>query len=231
MTPGKVAPEIIERIRKCLSLGDRSKGATEAEAQTAISMAQKLMAQHNLSMSDVDFKKEVESGAKEATYEHGRSQLDEYEKRLARLMDTLFDVEHFLTDVYKKEEMIWRAGIKFVGVGVDPDVANAAYLSMLGTIRRMGAGTAYQGASKRHYMMGVIDGLISRAEQERRAEKQAAVKSREMVVTKGAVIKAQLAKYELKSCRASSVQPGINEYAHGIKDSAKVSLNFRKTIN
>lgn len=44
---------IIEKIKKLLRLA-QDKGATEAEAATAMSMVQEILAQHNLSMSEID---------------------------------------------------------------------------------------------------------------------------------------------------------------------------------
>lgn len=46
---------ILEKIRACLALGDKDRNPNANEAETAIAMAKKLMAAHNLSMADVAF--------------------------------------------------------------------------------------------------------------------------------------------------------------------------------
>src|SRR5688572_7614826 len=52
MTPEDKTNKIIEKIEKMLRLANNA--GTEAEAATAAQMAQAMLAEHNLSMADVD---------------------------------------------------------------------------------------------------------------------------------------------------------------------------------
>ena len=217
--------KIIETIRRCMSLGSNGSGTTQHEAETAMMMARKLMDKHNLSMSDVDFKKEVETGAKEVKVKHSRFQFDAYEKMLAGLVDLIFDTEHFY-----RYGGIDKAQIVFVGVGLDPEVAGESYSILLEAIRKMGAETGLAGASRRHYMMGVITGCKGRVKEEKRRAAQESVKCRDMIITKDQLIKAQIDSHGLKAGRPLQIRPGQKEFNAGLIDSNRVNLSFRKSL-
>lgn len=96
---------IIDRIRKLLALA-RDKGASEAEAATAMEMASKLMLQHNIKESEVDEKKE-EPGLFPGVYPSA----DEWEYNLAAAAAKIYSCKEFEASV-RGQKVIGFVGLK-----------------------------------------------------------------------------------------------------------------------
>lgn len=54
MTESEKRTKLIDKLRKLLALADPTRGATEAEAASAMAKVQSLLAEHNLSLSDLE---------------------------------------------------------------------------------------------------------------------------------------------------------------------------------
>lgn len=114
--------QALSKIKKCLAL---AKSSNPHEAATAMRQAQKLMAEHNVTETDVSLADVMEAAAP--------AQLNAFtpwETNLAHMIAGAFGCEHFsktsrhLTrslDLVKKREYI------FVGIGAAPQVASYAY--------------------------------------------------------------------------------------------------------
>jgi hypothetical protein len=229
------APEkIIDRIRKCLKLGRKGSGATEAEAEAAISAAKKLMAEHNVQMSDVEFKEEVQQGVKAAADSSSRFNKDTWELAMAKVCDNIFTVEHYLD--WRTREKDGRAIYRmiFVGVGVDSEIAAEVYTTLLKIVRNMGSKHGYNSADHRSYCMGVAVTLRKRSEEYIKQTPKEEVKCRGMVVVKNQLITVHMKelskKLGLKPIRARSGPGRPGAYDHGVRDGADVNLNFRNAL-
>lgn len=222
--------KIIDRIRKCLKLGRDGSGATEAEAAAAISAAKKLMAEHNIKMSDIEFKEEVKEGVKSAADTSNRFNKDTWELAMAKVCDNIFNVEHYL-DWRTRDDgrLVYR--MIFVGVGVDADIAAEVYTTLLKIVRNMGTKHGYVSADHRSYCAGVVRTLRERSEEYIKQEEPAAEeKCRDMVIVKNQLIKTHLNGLGLKPIKGRSGPSRGGAYDHGIKDGKNVNLDFRKAL-
>lgn len=221
---------ILSRIRKCLKLADKKNGATEAEAAAAMAMARKLMDKHNLSMSDVEIKEELDSGAKEVEVGGQKAYTALWEKHLARVCDHLFECRHYYSVRPGDGWTGKKIAIAFIGVGQDPFIAKEAYTILLGVVRKMGSSKGYTGAALRDYCLGVVTTLINRAyEIAAESKRQQETKCRDLVVAKGAIIKSAMEDLGLTKSRAATARMGP-EFMRGAIDGRNVDLSFRKAL-
>lgn len=110
-------------IRKIQGLLNKTteNGATEAEAQSAMLMAQKLMAKHGLDMADIDT--EHEKVEKEIAEEYGNDdgRLSWWHSSLARVIADNFRCYFFLRSGYKRTRVV------FMGLKEDAEVARSVF--------------------------------------------------------------------------------------------------------
>ena len=114
--------QALSKIKKCLAL---AKSSNPHEAAAAMRQAQKLMAEHNVTETDVSLADVMEAAAPAQL-----NALTPWETTLARMIAEAFGCEHlsktsrYLTrslDLAKKREFV------FIGVGAAPQVASYAY--------------------------------------------------------------------------------------------------------
>lgn len=230
-----MATSIMDRIRKCLNLADVSKGATEAEAIAAMAAAKRLMAEHNLSMTDIEVKEEVASGATEATDGLKRKDHPVWEQYMAVIADTLFGTKHYFS-----QEILRNAGgfvkgytrrVKFIGVGHDAQVAAEAYTILVDMVWNMGYGHEYKGKEHTSYCMGVVQTMAKRAhDQVKDATPTQEQRCREIMVVKDQAIAQHMKKLALRPMRKSNPTVNGAAYAHGKLDGANVDMNFRRAL-
>lgn len=115
--------EIIEKIKKLLAL---SKSNNEHEAALAAAHAQRLLSEHNLSMTDVEAKKEADSAEKVET--DSAKTLPKWVWELLGSVQRAFDCQV----VHKGS-----GKIVFIGVGADAQVASYTFAYLDKTIRRL----------------------------------------------------------------------------------------------
>lgn len=110
-------------IRKIQAMLNKTtdNGASEAEAQTAMLMAQKLMAKHGLDMSDVEAT-DNEKEEKEIVEEFGNdSKITWWHKSLARVIADNFRCYYFLRSGHKVTRIV------FMGVKEDAEIAKSIF--------------------------------------------------------------------------------------------------------
>ncbi|QKE56545.1 hypothetical protein [Bacillus phage YungSlug] len=114
---------LINRIKKLFNMTVEN-GCSESEAQSAMLMAQKLMAKNGLEMSDVELKNTVDGTSKEVK-EDGIFQentvLDWWEKSLAVIIADNFKCYTYVQRGHKKSNII------FMGLKDDVEVAKLIY--------------------------------------------------------------------------------------------------------
>lgn len=228
----KVPEKIIERVRKCLKLANKANGATEAEAAAALAAARKLMDEHNLSMSDVEVKKEVEAGVRSVdSTEKPKAYTPRWEKVMAQVVDYLFNTSHYYRSTYHEGWTGRATIIVFIGVGTDPDVAKESYKILCDIVRRMGSSKGLAGSDLRDYCLGVTETLRSRAWliKQESDHSQAMSSCRDLVVVKGQLI--ENFKKDLGLAKGRSWSGRYSQhYDQGRKDGNKVDLNMRKSL-
>jgi len=121
MTNEKRKEELLTKIQNLLNT-TTDKGASESEAQTAILLAQKLMAKHGLEMSDVEASGEpVSKEVAEAAGQDKGGVLQWWEKNLAKIIADNFRCYTF-TRGYGR-----RYFIVFMGLKEDTEIAKGIF--------------------------------------------------------------------------------------------------------
>lgn len=160
-----VDQSIIERIRKILSKTEQA-GCTEAEANAAFVMANKLLAQHNLDMSV--FEREVSDYIEESACETGRWSL---EHNLAYgIIKNYFFVSPYLLTISGNVRN--RRRLMIFGTSDNVRVASFTFNELLDSFDRLWkdyrAKNRLPLSEKRAYITGVATGFSNKMRDERR---------------------------------------------------------------
>ncbi len=115
---------IIERVRKLLALSNSS---NEHEAALAAAHAQRLLAEHNLAMSELDLQDE---GAGEVELKVAKT-VPKWLSSLFATVANAFDCFPIVTTTSDCSRL------RFIGVGEDPAVASCTVQSLLQALRRL----------------------------------------------------------------------------------------------
>lgn len=140
--------DIIEKIKKLLAL---SKSNNEHEAALAAAHAQRLLSEHNLGMTDVEAKKEVDSAAEKVETDSAKT-LPKWVWRLLGSIQQSFDCQVVHRGIGK---------VVFIGVGADAQVASYTFAYLDKTIRRL-AREYMKSLGERRELMCASDITLSR---------------------------------------------------------------------
>jgi hypothetical protein len=168
---GTQVHDIINRIRKILARTEEA-GCTEAEAATAMALASRLMAEHNLSMSEVETTDSTaaESWAEDSAHQTGRWSM---EYNLAYyIVKEFFFVEGTLTPGYrngKRSKTLW-----FFGKQSNVETAKWAFTSLLESFNRLFGEyrnrTRCPATDRRAFAAGVAQGFRAKMREEREVQ-------------------------------------------------------------
>lgn len=218
---------LLQRIRACFNLGSERANTTEAEMATAVAMAKKLMAEHNLSEAEVMVTQPegaagpiVEEAVAE-TY----SKPAPYEGYLAVAVGYLFDVHPLQVGKV----------IKFFGLPSDLELAVEVFRILREEINKMAKTAAdengYTPRENFHYRSGIAVTLMKRCkEQAAGLTDEQQEKCRGLVVVKDQLIKRHIAEKVGRIAPGRTRQAGTEAFAQGRQDGHQVSLNFRKSL-
>ncbi|KAE8334957.1 hypothetical protein BDV24DRAFT_171759 [Aspergillus arachidicola] len=171
-TPETLDKEVLGRIQKCLDKA-RHETTTELEAKAALFLAQRLMAQYNVSQADLVANSNDGSKARYA----GRSKVsitnvkdstarvikETFVRKLARAMSIFFDCQCFSTD--------HRTSIHWYFFGIAGNTVTAAGAFEMAHNKILDWACLYKGGSSTFsYRIGVADGLVAMANREKKIE-------------------------------------------------------------
>jgi len=216
--------KIIDRIKRCLKLGNAEKNNQQGEVEAAISMAKKLMDQYNVSLSEVDLEEERKQGAMQEEV-HSRVFLERWEMSLGKVLKELFQVDYYINNGYYKKSMM------FIGLPQDVKITKEFYIILRQVIMEMARKTGYGGVARKCYTIGIVQTLLERAE-EMTLHKQADLeKCRAVVVVKNQIIKKFIDEnLDLKPMKTRSQNWDPIAHAHGMIDGKKINLNHKNVI-
>lgn len=215
---------IIEKVRKLLALSNSS---NEHEAALAAAHAQRLLAEHNLAMSELEVKEE---GAGEAELLVAKT----VAKWLSSLFATVANAFDCFPIVTTNQD---NSRLRFIGVGEDPGVAACTLQYLIKDLRRLASGylsnlelrDGKQAAADRQrirtsYLLGGVHG-IRQALQNQKA--QTPTTSKALVPIKDALIKQYREERvgELKTRRSRSSTVVSEAFHQGRQDGASLQLN------
>ena len=217
---------IIEKIQKLQALAESGRGATEHEVNTAMAHIKRLLAEHNLSMSDI----QMESTPKANVIEGGIPSNDDYynrlsEERLHIVVCNLTETKHF----YRRYGDGNR-NVVFIGYPADVEIAKALLVSLREVINSMSKHFWKENdkkVSKRAYKVGLTARMIERSKEKPNMGNDNAKYGALMVVKDGEVM-AYRNKLNLGPARKErQTNLDSDSYNRGYKDGDKVDMRFR----
>lgn len=159
--------DVIERIRKILTKTEE-RGCTQAEAETAFRLASRLMAEHNLSMSEV----EASDGESEPWTEDGTAVGGKWtmECNLAyHIVERFFFVEGYIMGRHEQGKRSKK--IRFFGKQSNVETAKWAFSALLDAFGRLfrehRSRTKCPATDRRAFAAGVARGFSDKIQEER----------------------------------------------------------------
>jgi hypothetical protein len=230
--------KIIDRIKKCLALGDSSRNPNENEVANALAAAKRLMDTYNLSMAEVAETERPKDEIVELRMEE-RSGAGSWEYDLPHVCDRLFGTKHFTLI----GEASYRRAVVFVGYA--PDVAIAAEVYKLLKMELMGMGREWSyenpspGLSSKQqlvrrfkYIDGVVQMLIRRAADNYQGFTPKESRALQVMSSKKLQDIGEWLKANRNLRSSSRRETGLHDDAKmaGFEDGKGVSLNFSKAV-
>jgi hypothetical protein len=214
---------IIERVRKLLALSNSS---NEHEAALAAAHAQRLLAEHNLAMSELEVQAE---GASEVDLQVAKT----VQKWLSSLFATVANAFDCFPIVTTTESC---SRLRFIGVGDDPGVAACTLQYLMKELRRLASGYIHSlelqegtlSATGRQrvrtsYLLGAVHGV---REAMTAQKAQTPTTSRALVPIKDALIKQYKEEHlgELRTRRHRSSTVVSAAFQQGRQDGASLQM-------
>lgn len=231
--------EIIEKIQACFRRSDTTRGASQAEAETAVKMAKRLMMGYNLSQAEVetaDLSSDTDGAGKNIVEEGGMTHYKHitlYESMLSQVCEMLFNVKPLLTGKWDKKTGKSLSVLVFIGYETDVALAREVYNILRGDVnaleRELGKQVSW--SDKESYRLGVVHSLLARArEQVKDATKEQVEKCTALMVVKNQAVDNYMAKqYPNLSFTHRRYNTG-DAYRQGREDGSRISLNFNKRL-
>lgn len=216
--------DVLGKIVKLLALADPSRGGTASEVETAMRLANKLMADYNITMGEVtknDAKVEVQEVGIKAP-----KTLWKWEKRLAWVFVELCEIQFFM-------RRSWSSGDILVFVGTPQDVAIAT--SMYDIFRKQihSNGRKYPNhADHRSYGEGYVSALHQRAKElhTARAGDPNAGQALIFVGKKTTAIREHLSKYRLHTQTHRKHANVTGAYYDGVRDGNEADIGTKRRL-
>jgi hypothetical protein len=229
--------DALERIRRLMNI-DTARGATEAEAQTAMAHAQRLMDQHNIACAEL-----TASGAEDPAFETGEiwsgQSFDSHYRMVMPILEAAYSVKAFFwkqtTPGPSGRRRLVSVSIKVFGDKANVDAAKWTLSYLAPTFRglwdRYRARTGARTPEMVSYYMGIQHGLLERLKVTR-AETAATLpgngRALALVASKLEHSWADVARERGLKTISQKYHTG-NAYAAGKRDSDSISL--RRSVN
>lgn len=206
---------VISLIRKCLAKGDKTRNNSLEEVEVALAMAQKLMTEHNISLTEVQFNAE-DGTLKEGIVEKGTALKPvKWRRVVPHVVDILCNTEHFIRTDYDGQKVM------FVGLPDDVEMAGVLLEMLLKAIQQLRRG--YEG-NINDFSYGAAVRLLHRAKETKKTE-VVPTKTSALMIVKGQEIQKYLAKKELVTLRTTNPRRSASDYHAGYQAGARVPLN------
>lgn len=226
---------IIDRIVKLFRLGTADRNNSEAEAAAAVTKARVLMAEHDISMYDVEMKagqataKRIEFEINEHTaYTRKIRDLAVYDHAVATAVAVLTSTRPMLYHMHAPDG--WYTKMVFVGTTTDAAVASELFIILLQTVRRLARAT-YGGGNtwgKQHtsFALGCAVRLAERAREAVQSMTPANQTSTALIVRgKAEAIQAWFDKIQVRPAQHRKTAIDDLAYTAGWVRGGSVSLN------
>ncbi len=215
--------KIISLIKKCLAKGDSEKNDSISEVETALAMANKLMLEHNIAMTDIEFsdgklKEEIE----EEVIRKGNLK-DQWESVLMVVLEKLCSVSTY----YKCGPGYQK--ITFVGTKEDIEIAKTLFKSLQRKIRIM---VKFHMGHKKSYAFGITVALHNKADALLEKNKTVMPENTSaLILVKNQGIQDFMKKLNMGQPRLKSKNLNELDVLIGLRDGQSLELETRKEIS
>ena len=224
----KSKQDILILIRKLFAMADKSRGCTVHEAELAMDKAKKLMAEHNLSVSEVELEDMKTGKAQTAnTVATSRRGLKIWERILASACSNLFEVGFYSDRSYGTD----LTHLHFYGCEVDVALACEAY-TLLRKLAQLSAKYLENFGDRNQWRLGFVHAIAQRAKAqvtELTAQQQS--KNTGLMIVKNQLVKKMASDIGIVS-KPMNVRARVasDAYSAGYAKGQKESLSFRKEL-
>lgn len=202
-------------------LADNSRNPSAHEAAAAMEMANKMMQQYNISLSEIQLE---EMKAEKGVEGEGirKSKFKKWERTLSAVVSDFFCCGSYTKFYWDKEKRSYFQRVVFYGAKDDVYMCEQTFSVLRKTIVRMSSENGYESSQKKSYCWGVVRALHDKVEQ---GNKNSDPKCKDVMVIKNQVAtKYEEENLDLKAPRKSKVNIDDFAYFHGMKDGRNVSL-------
>jgi len=232
--------KIIELIRNALALGQKDKNNSMHEAETAITMAHKLMKKYNISMSDVEVE-HLEEAKTNQVIALKKISISCWEWALMRSCENLFNVGYFVRKARNFNTWRFEKQVTFYGLESDVAIAVSAFRLLHRVVVSQSKKWYEDYEERTSYRNGITDTIENRVLNLRKQQKEDKTEDKQeiqdnqkyalIVLKKDSIVNRMTAKMNIKN-ETVNQQHGFeyNAYNHGKSDGHKVNLNFHKAI-
>lgn len=214
--------ELLDTIRRLIAL---SSSSNENESAMALARAEKLMAEHNISMVDIETQQVKANYEEHDVYSAGRaSKKDPY---LCSILQDFFFVKAIYIPVgYGKNK---KTTLRFFGDKVNVEIAGYVY-GVLDIVFDVFADTnKIPARSRRSYYQGLCNGFKEKLRAEREALNKNDKNRNALVLVDKALVEAFQKQFpDVKTKKVSASRMDTDAYNKGVKDGK--DINLRKGI-
>ncbi len=215
---------VIRKIQAALKLADGT--TNEGEMQAALQAAHRLLEKYNLSMTDVELKRDIEEMVTVSAEEFTRTYRWIWD--ITKAIDLLCNTESFRTGGG------WSFKMHFCGTQTDVAAATSMFSFLYETIQKMGKAAKYPGIKERNsYCNGVGCRVRQRAHEFNRNQLQQPEGQTTYAIVhvkRDAVQKYVADNYRICNVKSPAVSKDRLAYAHGYHDGKKVPLSVNKAL-
>jgi len=232
MTNDTERKRILSKLQALMSK-TRENGASEAEVDSAMRIAQKMMQKHEIEMADV-----MAAGGKTITAEdvvedtvRVTGQIDKHEARLMQVICLACNVEFYWAHPWDPKAKKGYGGRvnQWIAVGLEMDVAFAKllFIELIITTQAMARATGIKKQfDRKKYCLGFADGLFSRLWQEKQKHQRAAAANTTALISRRSLaIQTRMEKKQLTERKTKPTsQRNSDAYRQGVEDSEDYEL-------
>jgi hypothetical protein len=147
---------IIEKIRKLL----KKNGRTPEEAETALSLAQKLAAKHSIDINSINPDESYEPITHELVFTSCRMQMEN--KYAAMICSQYFNVSAFTRRDFDVKKLAYATHMMFVGTAADKEIARFVYVFLVRHFRYLWKTKRGRTRNRNAFMQGIYWGICSK---------------------------------------------------------------------
>ena len=215
--------KLLERIKKCLMLGDHKRNNSPEEVATALNFAKRMMKQYNISLLEIqlDEMKEEEVVEGEGVV---KRKFKYWEQYLSNVVAKFCSVGIFVRTSRNGWGRTVRQRVVFFGLKEDVEMAEQTYSILRKVILKMATNHGYKGTDSKSYCAGVVNTLSERVDNEEKMSEEEEKKCTAVMVIKNQIVKKYEETLDLKKGQSRSQNIDYSAYDHGKRDGHHVNL-------